>query len=322
MRDGQYDPSFYLTPMNSIEANSLVREYAPNRGVSGVSLNVAPGECCAVLGRNGCGKTTLTRLLLGLERLSAGRLSVLGHQVNAGCRSHLRRCGAITDTSVHWEHLTACQNASFIGRSFGMSPDAIDKRLTELLRLADLADHANEPVSKYSFGMRRKLSIIQAILHEPELLILDEPTAGLDAQFLDRLGNLIRLRCTAGQTTWITTNDLDWSSRVATRVAFMDAGRIVAEGTPTELLSELSPMCEVKIVLESPADLGEPQLKGVQSLSRNAETFTAVVADDQVLVGRLIQWVCTSGGRLRTIEVRRPTLRDAFLVKTGKTIET
>ncbi len=307
--------------MNVIEAHSLVREYAPHRGVSGVSLDVAPGQCYAVLGRNGCGKTTLTRLLLGLERPSAGGLSVLGYRVDAGSRCHLRRCGAALDTSVHWEHLTARQNASFIARSFGMSPNAIKERLDELLALADLANHADEPVANYSFGMRGKLSIIEAMLHEPELLILDEPTSGVDAQFLARLGNLIRLRCTAGQTTWISGNDPDWSSQVATHVAFMDAGSIVAEGTPARLVAELSPTCEVRIGMESPTDLGEPHLNGVQSFSQNGETLTAVVTDDQVLIGRLIQWVCTSGGRLRTVEVRRPTLRDAFLVKTGKTIE-
>ncbi len=307
--------------MPVIQASDVTYQYAPNRGVCGVSLSVDAGTCYGLIGRNGSGKTTLTQLLLGLLRSVSGSLSVLGVDVIGGQRDHLARCGFATDKPVFWENLTGRVNTYFVARSYGLSDKQIDDRLDSLFAQADLLDYADKLVAEYSFGMRRKLSIIQAIIHEPELLILDEPTAGLDAHFVVTLSSLIRQRSEKGLTTWLAGNDLDFVAEVTTLVAFMDAGRIVKEDAPGRLVAEISGSQEVRIELQGPIDLSPPGWREVISFDQNGCDVTAVVQNDSRLVGRLIQWVIECGGKLRTVDVRRPTLRDAFLRATGKGID-
>ncbi len=307
--------------MPVIDAKDLTCEYAPRRGVRGVSLTVEAGQCIALLGRNGSGKTTLTRLLAGLQRPDAGRLRVLGCPVDAGGREHLRRCGAVLDRSVHWEALSGRQNAWFAARSYGVTGDDAATRIDELLSAADLADRADDAVATYSFGMRRKLDIVCATVHQPDLLLLDEPTTGLDPQFLLRLTGMIRRRSEDGQTTWLAGNDVDFAAELADRVVFLDAGEVVADAPPADLLAELDATQEVDVRLARPHEIAAPQWPGVRSFAQEAEAVTAVLEGGSSAVEKLLAWIAECGGELRTVEVRRPTLRDAFLLETGKTIE-
>jgi len=307
--------------MHAVYARQLVRQYAPGRGVCGISLAVAQGQCYAVLGRNGSGKTTLTRLLLGLERPAAGELTVLGCAVGAGSRNHLAACGAALDHTAQWEALSGRDNAHFVARAYGLGEADARARIDELFALADLTEHADDPVAIWSFGMRRKLAIIQAMLHEPDLLILDEPTAGLDAHFVLRLGEQIRRRSRDGRTTWLAGNDPDFAGAVATRVAFIDAGQIVAEAAPDALLAELDAAREVRMRLATPAALAPPQIPAVRSFRVDGDIVTATVDDDARAVARLIEHVASCGGDPRSVQVRRPTLRDAFLRHTGRAID-
>lgn len=307
--------------MPVVEAKDLVREYAAGRGVCGISLSVEAGECYALLGRNGSGKSTLTRLLLGLERPDGGELTVLGHPVPAAPRGHLSRLGAALDTSVHWEALSGWANAGFVARAYGMAEDAIRSRLGELFELADLASQADEPVSRWSFGMRRKLSLVEALCHQPELLVLDEPTAGVDEHFLVRLAERVRDRSAAGRTTWVAANDAEWLAGVATRVAFLDGGRLVAEGAVGELVGEVAPLREVQITLAAVAEVPRPDLDGLRALSQEGTTLRALVEDDRALTPRLIEHVVAAGGQVQRVEVLRSTLREAFLLKTGEALD-
>jgi ABC-2 type transport system ATP-binding protein len=312
--------------MLAIEAHDLVRAYAPGRGVCGVSLAVEPGECLALLGRNGSGKTTLLRLVLGLERPRSGRLRVLGADVAAGSRSHLAGTGAATDRAAQWDALSGRACAMFVARSYGMDAAAARAAVDAWLARADLAAQADEPVSAYSFGMRRKLALVQALVHEPALAVLDEPTAGVDAHFAAVLAGEIARRCRTGRTTLVATNDPDWAAGVVSRVALMDAGRIVRCDAPAALVAELGGRQEIRITLAAPAALASDAdaavpPTGAETLHLDGTIVTAIGPDDPHLPGRLVEWVAQRGGAVRTMEVRRPTLRDAFLVATGKAID-
>jgi ABC-type multidrug transport system ATPase subunit len=304
--------------MNAIEGRNLTRRFAPRRGVCGVSFDVAAGECWGLLGRNGSGKTTLTRLLLGLDRPSSGTLTVLGEPVHAGSRKHLARCGAAFDRSVHWDGLTAWQNAWFVARRHGLSSSRARRRLGELFALADLDDRARDRVAGFSFGMRRKLSLIEALVCEPELLILDEPTAGLDEAFLVRLTDVVRARTSAGLTTWLAGNDADWLAGVATKAAFIDAGQIVAADSVEALLGELGQSSEVKCVLGSLPALDAARPSDMRMLTRDDHTVRAVVDGGPEGVGRMVQWLVAQGAEIRGMEVHRGGLREAFLIRTGR----
>lgn len=303
--------------MLAVEAHELVREHAPGRGVCGVSLGVRAGECYAVLGRNGSGKSTLTRLLLGLEPVGGGRLAVLGCPVTLGSRGHLRRLGVALDATPHWDALTGWQNAAFVASAYGLRDGELERRLAGLFGLAGLAPHRDEPVATYSFGMRRKLALIEALCHEPDLVVLDEPTAGVDEQFRVALAGLLRTRRDRGATTWLAANDVDWAAGVASRVAFMEAGRIVAEGTPDELAREVSPLREVCLTLAGCVAVPPPAFDGLRAFVQEGSSVRALV-DGPALLPRLLEHVAAAGGEVARVEVSRSTLRDAFLLKTGK----
>lgn len=307
--------------MQAIVAHNLARRYASGRGVCGLSLGVAAGECYAVLGRNGSGKSTLVRLLLALERPDAGDLEVLGESVARGSRRHLAGCGAALDRPVYWEALTGRQNAAFALAQYGDHTTA-PARLAAWLDRAGLAAQADDPVATYSYGMRKKLSLIEALAHEPALAILDEPTAGVDPQFLVELAGEISGRSRGGRTTFIASNDPDWIARVATRVAFVEAGCIVAEGTVEDLLAGVARLQEVQITLETAAPVPSPtDLPGLESCVQDGAALTAMMADDPHLVPRLLERLTAAGAAVRRLEVRRPSLRDAFLLATGKAVD-
>ena len=308
-------------PEPPVIAENLKHLYGPRRGIDGVSLQVDGGECLALLGRNGSGKSTLLRLVLGLQRPQAGRLTVLGCDAAGGRRRHLRRCGAALDASAHWDALSGRQNLHFIARSCGLSAAAATRRCDELLQWADLAAQADEPVGGYSLGMRRKLGIIQAVVHDPELLVLDEPTLGLDAHFQIRLAELIRGRGRRGKATLLAGNDPEFAAAVAGRVAFIDAGRIRSAGSVDELLDELAPLEEVTIDLASRSELPPPELAGLRCFSQDGTRITAVAERRAAAVGPLVQWVTSHGGQLTSLEVRKGTLRDAFLLATGRGLD-
>ena len=296
-------------------------EYGPHRGVYGISLDVPRGECFALLGKNGSGKTTLIRLLLGQIRPMAGTVSVLGRRPDRGHRDYLKKAGVVRDSEPQWEALSGWNNAVFSARSYGMPSSAVTHRLEDLFNKGELLEVAHEPVKTYSFGMRRKLALIQGLTHNPELLILDEPTTGIDVQFLEKLSELIREHTRTGMTCWITGNDPDWIAEVAGRVAFLDKGRILAQGSVKELIHEVSPFQRIEIVLARAADITlDPDCLGLHSLHRRGEVLTALLDDDPRLIPDLIRWVVSCGGAIKSLEVRKSTLRDAFLLRTGKTL--
>jgi len=305
-----------------IEISNAVREYAPGSGVCSVSLSVEQGLCCALLGRNGSGKSTLTRLLLGLERPQSGRIAVFGNEVSGGSRKHLDRSGVVLDASVHWDHLSGYDNAYFVARSYGLSDALVKERLATYLEAADLLEWADRPVGGYSYGMRRKLSIVQALCHEPDLLIMDEPTAGVDAHFMARLTRMVQDRTLQGRTTWIAGNDPEWVSGVAADVVFLDRGSIVAKGTPDELVNEIGAFSEVRILLEGYTPIAAPPFPWVRSFVLEGRVVTVFLQKGASFIPDLVEWIVSQGGSVMKLETIGGTLRDAFLLKTGKAMET
>jgi ABC-type multidrug transport system ATPase subunit len=282
---------------------------------------VEDGECYAVLGRNGSGKTTLTRMLLGLETVDRGELHVLGERIERGTRSHLSRLGVALDRSVHWDALSGWDNAYFAARAQGVPVTEVLRRLEEQFERAGLSAEAHEPVGTYSYGMRRKLSLIAALCHDPDLLVLDEPTAGVDPQFLVDMAETVRERSARGKATWVASNDPGWVGGVASRVLFLDAGQMAAEGTVAALVEEVAGLCEVSIGLGAAVPLPEPGIDGVTSFDQQGTAVKALVGTDPALVPRLMSWIVEHGGDVKSLEVRRSTLRDAFLLKTGRSLE-
>jgi ABC-type multidrug transport system ATPase subunit len=308
-------------PNSVIDAKGLILEYAPGRGVCGVTFSVEKGECFALLGRNGSGKSSLVRLILGLERPSGGELNVFGYYPPYRSIHCLSRIGAALDTSIHWEGLSGRENMYFVARSYHMPVPSIDGRINRLFNISDLSKQAEDPVTTYSFGMRRKLSLIQAVCHDPELLVLDEPTNGIDAQFLLRFAELIRARTQNGKTTFLSSNDPDWVQNVADRVGFIESGKILKIGKVEKFVEEISVFQEIKIIIEGQGSIPLIYKGGVHSFKQTGKTITAILEPEPMLVPTVMEWIVSHGGVIKSVEVHRSTLRDAFLLKTGRTLD-
>jgi ABC-type multidrug transport system ATPase subunit len=299
--------------MEPIVAQDIVRHHRNGRGVDGVSLSVGAGQCFGVLGANGSGKTTLTRLVAGLDQSEHGCLSVLGEPAYPRPPRLRRRCGVALDTPAHWDNLSGRQNLWFFARQYGLNGSSLSRRVDELLCDSDLAAQADEPVAVYSFGMRRKLSVIEALAHDPDLLILDEPSAGVDVEFLDRLVQWVRGRCERGKTTWVADNDADWLARAATDVILLSEGRLEARGAVPELMASVCARNRIDIELEQ-SDFGAtPTISGILGFRCDGNHLKADFESNPELPAELLGWITASGGRVRSMEIRSVTLREALI---------
>jgi ABC-2 type transport system ATP-binding protein len=298
--------------MDPIVVKDVSRYYHTGRGVENVSLSVKAGQCFGLLGANGSGKTTLTRLVAGLDRVEFGEISVLGKPAYPR-PSHLRRrCGMALDSPAHWEDLSGRQNLWFFARQYGMSGSGLRRRVSEMLDEGDLAAQADEAVAGYSFGMRRKLSILEALAHEPDLLFLDEPSAGIDVVFQDRLIEKIHNRCKLGKTTWVADNDADWLGRAATDVILLNEGRIEAQGSVPDLMASVTASNKIEIVLEQSDFSAIPNINGIMRFSCKENRLSAEMDGNPELPIELLKWIIAAGGRVRSMEVRSVTLHEAL----------
>lgn len=298
--------------MQTIIAKDIFLRYPNERGVNGISLSVETGRCLGVLGANGSGKTTLTRLVAGLDRIEKGKLSVLGAPAWPRPAHLRRRCGVALDKPAHWETLSGRQNLFFFARQYGLRGSALGRRVEELLSQANLASQADEPVGVYSFGMRRKLSIIEAMTHDPDLLILDEPSAGADVDFLNQLVQLIKDRCIRGKTTWVADNNADWLTRAATDVTWLVDGRIEARGSVDELKASISERNRVEVLLEESGFSKTLKIEGVEEFRCEGNRIIADVNADPELPVKLLGWINSSGGRVRSMKIHSITLQEAL----------
>ena len=210
----------------AVRAEGLVRRFGGIAVVAGVDLTVGGGEAVALLGPNGAGKTTLLRLLALLLRPSDGRLALFGVDAAAAPPALRRRIGYVGHESLCYADLTAAENLAFYARLFEV-PDAT-RRIAALLAWAGLEGAARRPVRFYSRGMGQRLALARALLHGPDLLLLDEPYSGLDPQAADALGDRLRELRDAGRAIVFTTHELDRAAPLATRFAILDRGRIAS----------------------------------------------------------------------------------------------
>lgn len=202
--------------------------------VDRVSFEVQRGEIFGLLGPNGAGKTTIIRLLLGLMRPTRGQVTVLGYQLPGQAKMLHTRTGYMSQVFTLYNDLTATENTRFYGRAYGLAPDDLRRRQAEIMAMAGLAGHAHDLTANLSVGWRQRLALGCAIIHEPELVFLDEPTAGVDPISRRDFWELIYTLAQGGTTIFVTTHYMD-EAEFCQRLGFIDRGRLVALGTPDEL---------------------------------------------------------------------------------------
>lgn len=220
-------------PPARLRAVGLCKRFGERRALDGLSFDVRPGEVLGLLGPNGAGKSTLVRLLLGLEAPDAGRFEVDG---GAPRRGWLRRVGVAPQELALYEELTGRENLEFFGRLLGLTGADLRARAAEVLEVVGLTERAGSRVEGWSGGMKRRLNLAAALIHGPDLIVLDEPTTGVDPASRAAILDEVRRRARAGAAVLLATHHLEEAVRVCDRALILDRGQVVAEGTIPDLV--------------------------------------------------------------------------------------
>jgi ABC-2 type transport system ATP-binding protein len=307
---------------SAIVADSLVKHFGDVHALNGVSLDVPAGTVLGLLGPNGAGKTTAVRILTTTLRPDGGRATVNGHDVVADPRSVRRSIGLAGQYAAVDENLTGRENLSLVGKLTHLPPAEIEARSNELLEQFALS-HAADRVSRtYSGGMRRRLDLAAALVHQPPVLFLDEPTTGLDPQGRNDLWGVIQELVRTGTTVLLTTQYLEEADTLADNIVVIDHGSVIAEGTATELKERLgSTVVEITMRDDGDTATAVDLLAPVGSASRDGKLVRVSVAGGAGPKSMLEAVRLLDGAQLdpATMVLREPTLDDVFLELTGRT---
>ncbi|MFF4398370.1 ATP-binding cassette domain-containing protein [Streptomyces sp. NPDC001480] len=308
----------------AVLAEGLEKTYRSHTALRGIDLSVPAGTVLGVLGPNGAGKTTTVRILATLVEPTAGRATVAGYDVVSRSKEVKRRIGLAGQYAAVDELLTGRENIVLLARLLKFGRRGAARRAVELLERFELTDAADRPVSTYSGGMRRRLDLATCVIGDPEVLFLDEPTTGLDPTSRSVLWDVVRALVADGVTILLTTQYLEEADELADRIAVIDAGRVIAEGTPDHLKRQVgSERLEVTVARpESLGDaaaalaaLGGPQPPAVDETARRVSVQLGTDGLDDVARAALA--LREKGVATVDFEVRKPTLDDVFFDLTG-----
>jgi ABC-2 type transport system ATP-binding protein len=307
------------------ETAGLVKTFGTTRAVDGVDLAVRPGGVYGFLGPNGAGKTTTIRILATLLRPDAGMARVLGHDVVREADAVRSRVGLTGQYASVDEDLSGAENLVLLGRLLGYSRAGAKTRATELLEGFGLADAARRQVKTYSGGMRRRLDIAASIVVTPDLMFLDEPTTGLDPRSRNQVWEIIRALVAEGTTVLLTTQYLEEADQLADRIAVIDHGRVIAEGTPGELKSSVgSGAVHVRLAGAARRPEAAGLLERVLGVPVQREPDPLALSarvDDPGRVAEALAELTRSGIPFTDFTLGRPSLDEVFLALTGHPAE-
>ncbi|WP_430510657.1 ATP-binding cassette domain-containing protein [Gottfriedia solisilvae] len=309
----------------AVEARGLVKVFGDNRAVDGVDLNVRAGSIYGVLGPNGAGKTTTIRMLATLLRADAGSAKIFGHDVIKEAQIVRQLIGVTGQYASVDESLSATENLVIFSRLLGLGRRESKRKAAELLEEFGLTEAAKRPLKNFSGGMRRRLDLAASLIAQPPLIFLDEPTTGLDPRTRNQMWDTIRRLVKNGSTVLLTTQYLQEADELADRIAVIDHGRVVAEGTVDELKASVG-SSSLHLTIQNPGEIETARLTverllNVQSkISREDGKITAPMADADKVTDLLIA-LRETDIQLVELSVQKPTLDEVFLTITGNDIE-
>jgi ABC-2 type transport system ATP-binding protein len=299
-----------------IKAVGLSRRFRNVVAVDQLDLTVERGQVFGFLGPNGAGKTTTVRMLNGVLNPSAGSATVLGYDVAVAPNEIRRRTGVLTETPNLYENLTARENLRFFGEVYGVPEERLPGRIDAVLDEMGLLERASEPVGGYSKGMKQRLAVARALLHEPSLLFLDEPTAGLDPEAALMVTDMIQaLSRREGRTVFLCTHNLLEAQRLCDRVGVISQGVLRAVGSPDELARHLWSTLKVRIECRANAGLDVSRVAssqpGVRSVEGDGDALI-VELDGRESVPTLVGALVTAGAAIYGVVVQKHSLEDVY----------
>lgn len=310
----------------AIHAAGLSRRFGELQAVKGISFDVARGEIFSLLGPNGAGKSTTISMLSCLLAPTAGNAWVMGHSIVDGQRGVKEAIGVVPQELALYEDMSARENLTFWGRMYSLSGATLKRRVDEVLDLIGLADRAGDRVNTFSGGMKRRVNIGIALLHEPAVIIMDEPTVGIDPQSRRHILDGVKALNDLGRTVLYTTHYMEEAQELSDHIAIMDHGDIIACGSHAELVRIVGEADRLDLVLNGPAEALVPewqQLPGVIQVTAGDEeqaSVTMLVDDSNRVLPNLFEAVTAAGRRIISVEIQEPNLETVFLHLTGRAL--
>ena len=301
--------------MDIIRATGLRKDYGNTTVVKGIDFSVRPGTCFGLLGPNGAGKTTTLRMILGLCPATSGELRIFGQQLPAYSTQVRARTGVVPQLDNLDPDFTVAENLAIYASYFGIEHSVSNERIRQLLEFVNLSDRANARIDTLSGGMQRRLTIARALVNDPELVVLDEPTTGLDPQARHLIWQRLRDLMTVGKTLLLTTHYMEEAERLCDELAIMEQGEIIARGSPSDLINQH--------VLPEVVELRSQQ-KDAHNLIGDYQGLEQEQAGDTIYIyGHDVQALLQQMDKISSVNyVHRPSnLEDVFLKLTGRELE-
>ena len=309
--------------INAIEVQSLYKSFGDLQAVQGASFSAEEGEVLSLLGPNGAGKSTTISMLSGLLEPTQGEAAIMGHSLRSDAEAAKACLGVVPQEVALYPDLSARENLLFWGKMYGLRGAVLNQRINEVLDVIGLTDRQKDRVGKYSGGMKRRVNIGAALLHKPSVIIMDEPTVGIDPQsrrhILDNVKELNR----QGMTVLYTTHYMEEAAELSNHIAIMDQGKVIAYGTHAELIKLVGEL--TTIVLSLNVEGGQiveswKQVEGVSHAKSEDGKVTVLVNDSNIVLPRLFEAANAAGVRIIGIDIQEPNLEAVFMHLTGRAL--
>ena len=317
------DSALAGAPPVVLAARDLRKRYGALEAVKGVSIEIHEGETYGLLGPNGAGKTTTISMICGLLTRDGGEVTIDGASIDVGVVAAKAGIGYVPQDLAIYPDLTARENLAFFGRLYGLGGAHLKARVEEVLGIIGLTERGNDRTDRYSGGMQRRLNIGIGLLHQPRLLLLDEPTVGVDPQSRNAILESIATLGRQGMAILYTTHYMEEAERRCDRIGIIDDGEIRAEGTQRELVALIGQEDQVRLAVSGDilrASRAAAGVRGVHSAAVKGETLEILVDDAGRLLPRLLDAVGTAGAHVRGVELVQPDLEAVFLHLTGRAL--
>ncbi|MDQ4070280.1 MAG: ABC transporter ATP-binding protein [Actinomycetota bacterium] len=306
-----------------LECHGLRKRYRERVAVDGVGFSIAEGETYGLLGPNGAGKTTTISMVCGILDRDAGEVHVAGRSVDTKATEAKRAIGYVPQEIALYPDLTGRENLRFFGRLQGLSGTELKRRVDEVLDVVGLADRAEDRVQEYSGGMQRRANIAAGLLHSPRLLVLDEPTVGVDPQSRNAILESVEALGRRGMAVLYTTHYMEEAERLCDRVGIIDVGRIIAEGTRRELVAGLGEHGRLRVT--ATGDLAAfaqrcREVDGVVKATASEDAVEIVTVDARAAMAPVVEAAERSAVHIGGVDVVEPDLETVFLRLTGKAL--
>jgi linearmycin/streptolysin S transport system ATP-binding protein len=309
--------------MNAIEVTNLKKSFGDFQAVQDASFRAAAGEVLSLLGPNGAGKSTTISMLSGLLAPTSGDGCIMGHSVIREPEAAKQSLGVVPQDIALYPDLSARENLVFWGKMYGLRGAALKSRVDEVLEIIGLADRQKDHVGKFSGGMKRRVNVGAALLHKPAVIIMDEPTVGIDPQSRRHILDNVKELNQQGMTVLYTTHYMEEAAELSDHIAIMDQGKVIAYGTHDELIKMVGEQTRIEVTLNTEAEkvlTAWQRIEGVSKIDSTDGKVTALVDDSNRVLPRLFDAAAKANVRITSVDIQEPNLETVFLHLTGRAL--